>query len=130
MAYNAIERNSNTSAVFKLTFAAGSELHGATSPFLASNETGFPSANNHTLAEIMSSYWISFAATHDPNPLRSADATFWPSYVSDGNGTVANGESAGFEVLAVTYTTVSPGPDPDANEKCEFFGNNGYNVRN
>ena len=57
MATNAVDRNSNGSAVFKLTFAAGSELHGATSAFLASNVTGFPGANNATLAEIMTSYW-------------------------------------------------------------------------
>ena len=119
MAFNAVERNMNSSAVFKLTFAAGSELHGATTVFLASNTTGWPDANNHTLAEIMSSYWISFAVTGDPNPMRTSNAAFWPSYVSDGNGTVANGESVGFDTLAVTYTTIEPKPDPDASAQCD-----------
>ncbi len=130
MAFNGVERNSNSSAVFKLTFAAGSELHGATTPFLASNEVGFPDANNHTLAEIMASYWISFAVTGDPNPMRRGNAPYWPSYASAGAGGVASGESVGFETLAVTYTTIGPAADPDANEKCEFFGAHGYDVTN
>ena len=130
MASNAVDRNSNSSAVFKLTFAAGTELHGATASFLASNVTGWPSANNQTLAEIMTSYWISFALTYDPNPARLSNAPYWPSYVSMGNGTVANGESVGFDTLAVTYTTIGPQPDPDASARCEFFGNHGYQVQN
>ena len=130
MAFNGVERNKNSSAVFKLTFAAGSELHGATTLFLASNITGWPAANNHTLAEIMTSYWVSFAVTGDPNPMRTSDAAYWPSYYSNGNGTVADGEAVGFDTLQVTYTTIGPAPDPDANEKCEFFGAHGYDVTN
>ena len=152
MATNAVDRNTNSSAVFKLTFAAGTELHGATSNFLTSNVTGFPTANNHTLAEIMTSYWsvlqlhisvwmmvtmhlltstliityrISFAVTHDPNEMRTADAPYWPSYISNGNGTVANGESVGFDTLAITYTTIETQPDADASAKCDFFANKG-----
>ena len=130
MAFNGVERNGNSSAVFKLTFAAGSELHGSTVDFLAANETGWPAANNQTIAEIMSSYWISFAVTGDPNPMRTAEAAYWPSYASGGDGNVANGESVGFETLAVTYTTISPRQDPDASERCEFFGAHGYTLRN
>ena len=130
MAFNAVERNSNSSAVFKLTFAAGTEYHAATEPFLCSLTLGWPEANNKTLAAIMTSYWISFAVTGDPNPMRSSDAAYWPSYASGGDGTIANGESVGFETLAVTYTTISPAPDPDAREQCEFFGAHGYDVTN
>jgi len=130
MAFNAVERNSNSSAVFKLTFAAGTELHGSTSPFLANADINWAGANNMTLAEIMTSYWISFAVTGDPNPLRTSNAAYWPSYTSAGAGVVANGESIGFETLAVTYTTISPAADPQADEKCEFFGAHGYDVMN
>ena len=107
-------------------------MHGATSPFLASNVTGFPAANNLTLANIMASYWISFAVTHDPNILRVADAPFWPSYSSNsnGNGTVADGESVGFSTLAVTYTSIDSVKDLDASAKCDFFGSKGYQVQN
>lgn len=125
-----MEKNSNRSAVFKLTFAAGAETHASTWAFLASSSLGWPLSNNETLAEIMTSYWISFAVTHDPNPLRKSDAAYWPSYQSGGDGTAANGESVGFETLAVTYTTIAPAPDPDAREQCEFFGAHGYDVQN
>lgn len=128
MATNAVDRNTNSSAVFKLTFAAGAETHGATTPFLCSNITGWPGANNDTLAQIMSSYWISFAQTYDPNPARIADAPYWPSYVSNGEGSAAIGESVGFDTLAVTYTTIGPAPDPDASVKCDFFAKNQYQV--
>lgn len=130
MASHAVDHNSNSSAVFKLTFAAGSQLHAATAPFLCSNETGFPAANNHTLAEIMASYWISFLVNHDPNPMRRSDAPYWPSYVSNGNGTVANGESVGFDTLAVTYTTIGPAPDKDASPRCDFWASHGWQVQN
>ena len=130
MASRAVDHNSNSSAVFKLTFAAGSQIHASTVPFLASPSINWPAANNHTLAEIMTSYWISFAETHDPNPKRDARAPFWPSYVSGGDGSVANGESVGFSVNAVTYNSIGPAGDPDADAKCEFFGNNGYTVMN
>ncbi|EMC93600.1 hypothetical protein BAUCODRAFT_142062 [Baudoinia panamericana UAMH 10762] len=130
MATNAVDRNSNSSAVFKLIFAAGNELHAATSAFLLSNVIGFPAANNQTLATIMASYWISFTVTHDPNPLRAANAPFWPSYMSMGAGNVSNGQSVGFDTLSITYTTISPETDPDASAQCDFFGNHGYQVQN
>lgn len=99
-------------------------------PFLAEASVDFPNANNHTLAEILASYFISFAVTHDPNPLRVAGAPYWPSYMSGGLGSVASGESVGFDILAITQTTISPAKDPDASAKCEFFGSNGYVVKN
>jgi hypothetical protein len=130
MASRAVDLNSNISAVFKLTFAAGSEEHGATAPFLQSADIEWPGANNRTLAEILTTYWISFVVNHDPNPLRDARAPYWPSYVSGGSGTAANGEGVGFTNLAITYTTISPQRDPDAGAKCDFFGANGLAVRN
>ncbi|TKA74593.1 hypothetical protein B0A49_03660 [Cryomyces minteri] len=120
----------NSSAVFKLVFAAGTQLHAATAPFLASNVIGYPGANNQTLAQIMSSYWLSFAITRDPNPLRAAGAPYWPSYMSGGNGTAASGESVGFNTLSVTYNSIVVEDDPDASAKCDFFSSQGYVVRN
>lgn len=129
MASNAVDRNTNSSAVFKLTFAAGSQLHGATVDFLAA-PVGWPAANNQTLARIMTNYWISFATTHDPNPGRAANAPYWPSYVANGDGSFAQGEFVGFATLAVTSSSINVREDPDADEQCEFFGNHGYQVRN
>ena len=62
--------------------------------------------------------------------MRTSDAAYWPSYMSGGDGNIANGESVGFDVLDVTYTSIYPRPDPDASEKCEFFGAHGYDVTN
>lgn len=111
----------NASAVFKLIFAAGTEIHGSTGPFLTSKQINFPDANNATLADIMSSYWISFAATHDPNPLRDPRAPFWPSYSSGGNGSAADGQSVGFSVLQVNYNSIDVQGDPDNSAACSFF---------
>ena len=78
----------------------------------------------------MTSYWISFAVAGDPNVAKSQNAPYWPSYMSAGNGSAADGQSVGFEALSVTYTTISPMADPDASERCEFFGAHGYDVTN
>jgi hypothetical protein len=120
----------NSSAVFRMIWAAGSELRGSTTFFLAALETGWPAANNHTLAEISSSYWISFAVTHDPNPLRASNAPFWLSYSSGGNGTVANGESVGFGIPDITYATIGVEAGPDASMQCDFFSSKGYRLGN
>ncbi|KAK3673376.1 hypothetical protein LTR78_006609 [Recurvomyces mirabilis] len=130
MASQAVNHNSNSSAVFKLTFAAGAQTHASTAPFLANADIDYSGANNRTLADIMTAYWVSFAVNHDPNPGRSDNAPYWPSYHSGGEGDVENGESVGFTDLAVTYTTIGPQVDPDANPRCEFLGNNGYVIRN
>lgn len=130
MATSAVDTLHNSSAVFKLIFNAGYQEHGATSPFLAAQYTNWPKANNETLAALLTSYWISFAATLDPNPLRNDDAPFWPSYISGGAGSAAEGESVGFEVLDITYGGISSTPDPDAKVQCEFLLNKGYTLRN
>lgn len=130
MATSAIDELANSSAVFKLVFDAGSQLHSATLPFLATTDINWSSANNHTLAEILTSYWISFISTLDPNPLRTANAPFWPSYAAGGAGTTAEGESVGFSTLDITYTDISVQDDPDSSVQCEFFLNRGYTLRN
>lgn len=66
----------------------------------------------------------------DPNPLRAPEAPFWPSYMSGGAGTAANGESVGFDILYVTYGGISTPHDLDATVQCEFFLNKGYTLRN
>jgi hypothetical protein len=90
MATAAVDRNSNSSAVFKMVFDAGSQIHGSLIPFAFNNYTTYPGANNLTIAEILTSYYLSFALTLDPNPLRSPNAPFWPSYISGGAGNVSD----------------------------------------
>ena len=107
MASSMSDHLANASAVFKLTFAAGTELHGATNAFISSNTTDYPAANNLTLAHVMTGYWVSFVVAHDPNVLRVEGAPFWGSYVGSAPGSQAEGEGVGFNVLAVTYTVCS-----------------------
>lgn len=130
----AVDRNSNSSAVFKMWFGAGSTFHGASGPFLFSNTTTLPSSQavhpNTTLAEILVSYFISFAVTKDPNILRTPNAPFWPSYASGGAGNVANGESIGFTVLNVTDTDIKTSKDGDVSAQCDFWSSHGLDIRN
>jgi carboxylesterase type B len=130
MATAMVDYSYNSSTIYKLVFAAGSQLHGATAAFLTSNTTDFPQANNQTIAKIMSDYWISFALTGDPNTLRAPNAPIWPSYMSGGDGTIASGEGVGFSSLSITYSSINTVKDPDASAQCDFFSSRGYTLRN
>lgn len=107
----------NTTAVFKMQFNAGSLIHTASAPFLAAKDIGFPGVDN-ALATIMSSYWISFAVKGDPNPLRSANAPFWPSY------------RGGAQTLVVTPDAITAAADGDVGSRCDFWSANGVLVGN
>ena len=128
MAAAMTDRNYNSSAVFKMIFSAGSQLHGASDPFLWSNDISYPGVNR-TITDILSSYYISFTITEDPNPLRASNALFWPSY-SAGGGSPAIGEADGFSVLSITTESVVTESDPDASPQCDFFSSQGYAVSN
>jgi hypothetical protein len=132
MAEAMVDNLGNSSQVFKLIFAAGSQLHGADGPFLSNADINFGTAANRTLAEIMTSYWISFTVTLDPNPLRSANAPFWPSYAAGGNVTATGvaGDSVGFSVLDVTTSSIQVIRDPDEGAQCDFFSSKAYAIRN
>ena len=130
MASAAVDHNSNKAAVYKMIFSAGTELHGASGPFLYSPYTNYPGANNATIAEILTSYYVSFAVTGDPNIMRSPKAVFWPSYITGGKGTVEDGEGVGFTVLDITYSSIVPGVDPDVSPQCDFFAGRGLAVIN
>jgi hypothetical protein len=127
-----LDQSPNSSATFKLVFSAGRQNHGATSDFLFSNDTSYPLANNKTIAEIMTSYWISFVVAGDPNPLRSGKAAFWQSYKGGGNGGGEGGEGTdvGFNVLQVSTSAVAVRADPDASAKCDFFAGRGRVLMN
>jgi hypothetical protein len=111
-----------------MIFDASSGLHGSTAPYIANADIEWSGAENKTLAAIMTSYWISFAVTHDPNQLRLPKAPVWPAYVSGGNVTVQDGEGIGFSTLVITNTTIGSTRDRDVGARCDFIGNNGYVV--
>jgi len=123
MASAAVDRNTNASAVFKVIFDAGTQLHAADVSSLWSTTTSYPNANNQTIAEILTSYIVSFVVTHDPNPLRAANAPFWPSYVGNWGNT-------GFTALEITDARIDVIADPDINGRCDFFAGRGMDVRN
>jgi hypothetical protein len=122
----AIERNKNSSAVFKMLFDAGLKVHGASAPYLFSNTTTLPAGTNATIAGILSSYYISFITSLDPNVKRRKDAIFWPSYSSGGNATL--GETVGFTILEITDTKVEATIDADVGARCDFWGCQGWEV--
>jgi hypothetical protein len=130
MATAAVDRNTNSSAVFKMIFTAGSQLHGASIPFLFSTTTDWPGANNATIAEILTSYYISFTVTLDPNTLRTPNAPFWPSYISGGAGDASDGDNVGFTALDITYASIVPAFDSDVSPRCDFFAGQGLAVAN
>jgi hypothetical protein len=121
MAKGQTDHSYNGSAVWKMRFDAGTQVHGATGRFLYDINLTMPGANNQTLAEIMTWYWISFIVHNDPNPLRVPDAPFWPSY---SGGQV--GDKVEFNTLAVTYTDIEVEPDQQNSAKCDFFDAEGY----
>lgn len=111
------------SPVYKLVFATGTELHGATSPFLFGDNHA-PSINS-TLAAIMKSYFLNFVVDLDPNGSSNDTASLpeWPSYLPDG-------QAGGFQILQVNATEIGVRADADANARCDFFHGQPYVVRN
>ncbi|KAF7195327.1 Carboxylesterase patB [Pseudocercospora fuligena] len=130
MATNAVDRFANASTVFKMVFLGGRQAHGATGSYLADEDVSLPYATNKTLAEIMTSYWISFTMTGDPNPRRSAKAAFWPSYASGGNDSTPVGDLVGFSTLMVNESTIDVEFDRNASSQCDFFLSHSFQVQN
>jgi carboxylesterase type B len=122
----AVNNDRNSSAVYKMIFDASTGFHGSTAPYLANTNLDWKGVENQTLAAIMTSYWISFAVTHDPNELRLPNAPVWPAYVSGGNVTAQAGDGVGFSTLVIADTTIDSARDRDVGARCDFIGDNGY----
>lgn len=107
---------------YKLIFNAGTQLHGATRPFIHS--TNASEINNATLALIMKDWYTSFAVNLDPN-MESYSGTpkpFWPQYNLV--------EVSNFTIMDVNYTMMGAIEDFDAAPRCDFFHGQSYVVRN
>ena len=120
---------------YKLVFDAGTELHGADSPFLWGPQA---SVNNQTIADVMKDYYLGFVLNLDPNSVSYSGTPKpeWPLYQG----------AAGFNILDVNYTEIGKidirlyiafadncvgvVPDFDANERCDFFHGQNWIVRN
>ena len=107
---------------YKLTFDAGTELHGATVPFLFNSNTS--QINNLTLGYIMKDWFISFAENLDPNAhsFTKTPKPYWPQYQTPG--------SSNFSIMDVNYTMIGVQPDFDVSPRCDFFHGQSYVVRN
>ena len=112
---------------YKLIFDAGTELHGADSPFLWG--VPMPTANstmnnNQTIANIMKDWYLGFVLNLDPNSIDNSGTPKpqWPQYQAEGQ--------IGFTVMDVNYTMIGQTPDPDASARCDFFHGQSYVVRN
>jgi hypothetical protein len=125
----AVDRNPDPTSVYKMIFDAGSQGHVASTSFIYSADTGYwTAANNQTLAQIMTDYFLSFAITLNPNTLKNAAAPEWPAYVSGAPNEA--GVTVGFQILDVTYTTIVPIEDPDVNPGCDFMAGQGVAIAN
>ncbi|GAB7354424.1 hypothetical protein MBLNU459_g4915t1 [Dothideomycetes sp. NU459] len=107
---------------YKMIFDAGSEVHGATVPFIFYTEAS--KINNATLAHIMKDYFLSFVTHLDPNAQTFTDIPkpYWPRYAAEGSGN--------FTVMDVNYTMMGVQRDFDASARCDFFHGQSYVVRN
>lgn len=106
---------------WKLNFNAGSQLHGATVPFLFS--TNSSQINNATLGYIMKDWFLSFTIHLDPNvqSFTNVSKPNWSQY--------QQGDDV-FNVMSVNYTQIGVVPDADASAQCDFFHGQSYVVRN
>lgn len=135
---------------YKMIFNAGTEMHGATQPYLLQFGYGskafilyltpfspypslsIPHANNGpdatgqngTLGNIMKDYYVSFVTHLDPNAISYSGTPkpAWPSYQSSGGGT--------FAVMNVNYTMMGATQDFDAGPRCDFWHGESYITRN
>ena len=105
--------------VYKMRFAAGLEVHGATGSFslLANEDT-----SNATLAAIMKAYFLSFALELDPNPQRAPSSPVWPTY--------GNSDTSKLNVAQVVNDAIDIIPDKDASSRCDFLHDEPYSIRN
>ena len=126
---------------YKLIFNAGTELHGATRPFLHATNTSRacpPSTkyhvhvltasateiNNITLGLIMKDWYSSFAINLDPNAqsFSGTPKPYWPRYNT--------ADRSNFTIVSVNYTQIGAIVDPDAAPRCDFFHSQPFAVRN
>ncbi|TAQ88709.1 hypothetical protein B7494_g2955 [Chlorociboria aeruginascens] len=107
---------------WKMIFDAGSEVHGATAPFLfgeSSDGTIMPSGND-TLSLLMKDWFISFATSLDPNAISYSGVAkpFWPQY------------GVAHTVLDIDYTTIGAKVDDDFSAHCKFLKLQGLAILN
>ena len=108
--------------VWKMIFNDGSQIHGATVPYLfGENAAGsVQTTNDPGLALVMKDWFISFATNLDPNAVSYSGIAKpnWPKYF-EGN-----------TVMSVNYTMLGAVHDPDDGPRCAFMKENGIDILN
>lgn len=107
---------------YKQIFNVGTQLHGATGPYLSDlNYASEPGANVR-LANVLRDWYVSFIVHNDPNAQSWSGAARpkWPEY-----------DLAG-EVMSVNFTELGAVDDwyYDDTERCRFFWENQETVQN
>ncbi|KAL1610427.1 hypothetical protein SLS60_002094 [Paraconiothyrium brasiliense] len=108
--------------IYKQIFNAGTQLHGATGPYLADLDYASERGANVTLANILRDWYVSFVVHSDPNAQSWSDVTKpnWPEYEPGG------------QVMSVNFTELGAVEDRyyDDTKRCSFFWKNGEMVQN
>jgi hypothetical protein len=108
--------------VYKQIFNVGSQLHGATGPYLADLDYASEPGANVTLANVLRDWYVSFIVHSDPNVQSWSGVAkpIWPGYKLGGG------------VMSVNFTELGAVDDRyyDDTKRCSFFWNNEEMVQN
>ncbi|KAI5200239.1 hypothetical protein AUEXF2481DRAFT_82451 [Aureobasidium subglaciale EXF-2481] len=126
---NYISAVSDYMPTWKMNFFAGTELHGATAPFIASANNA---SGNATLSLIMKDYFASFVINLDPNgmSLGNFSKPYWPAFNLKTAGTQIGGQVPENMVMRVNQTNMAPEVDTDVSARCDFVSSQGFQIRN
>ena len=115
----------NELAVFKLTFAAGRQLHERLHSSLRLPIRHFPiygSRSSRHCRNAGSAPPLPTIPTRFERPTRHSSLVMRVVVLER----FANGESVGFDVLEVTAINIEVISDPDASTKCDFFASRAF----
>ncbi|KAL5371690.1 hypothetical protein DPSP01_014070 [Paraphaeosphaeria sporulosa] len=108
--------------VYKQIFNVGTQLHGATGPYLADLNYASEPGANVTLANILRDWYVSFIVHSDPNKQSwsGVSKNDWPDYDVSG------------QVMSVNFTELGAVDDTfyDDTQRCNFFWEKEETVQN
>ncbi|EJU06449.1 alpha/beta-hydrolase [Dacryopinax primogenitus] len=111
--------------VYKVLFYAGSEVHGATSPYLYFENNDGTYMANDTIGAYMKDWMVSFTTHLDPNAVSYSglDKPYWPVWSDQSTG-------LGWNAMDVNFTEIGVVRDYDVSERCDWFHSQNAVIRN